>query len=243
MQNLLRCGAVATGLSACAPATLAPVSSATATDHLSPAQVPAMRTNLELQAKARSFKRVVDGLEPVLETECLRRGIKASCDFQLVIDDRPGQPANAYQSQDARGRPVIAFTPALIVMASNKDELAFIMAHEAAHHILGHLRAQQENADLGARVLSGLARLAGRSERTTEAAREWGARVGVGSYAQQYELEADRLGARLAALGGFDPVRGALFFTRVPDPSDHFLSTHPPNAQRIQAVRDAVVGN
>jgi len=36
---------------------------------------------------------------------------------------------------------------------------------------------------------------------------------------------------------GYNPVRGAQFFTRIPDPGNRFLGTHPPNAQRIETVR------
>lgn len=39
------------------------------------------------------------------------------------------------------------------------------------------------------------------------------------------------------ALAGYDPLRGAAFFVRIPDPGDQFLGTHPRNAQRIETVR------
>lgn len=39
---------------------------------------------------------------------------------------------------------------------------------------------------------------------------------------------------------GYDPLRGAEFFTRIPDPGDQFLGTHPPNAQRIDVVRQTM---
>ena len=39
---------------------------------------------------------------------------------------------------------------------------------------------------------------------------------------------------------GYDPVRGAAYFTRIPDPGNKFLGTHPPNASRIETVRQAV---
>lgn len=52
-------------------------------------------------------------------------------------------------------------------------------------------------------------------------------------------LEADGLGTEIAIRAGYDPVHGAEFFTRLPDPGDTFLGSHPPNAQRIAAVRRA----
>ncbi len=54
------------------------------------------------------------------------------------------------------------------------------------------------------------------------------------------ELEADQMGTILAWEAGFDPLRGAQFFNRLPDPGDDFLGTHPPNAQRLQIVRQTM---
>ena len=51
------------------------------------------------------------------------------------------------------------------------------------------------------------------------------------------ELEADALGTIIAHEAGFDPLRGAAFFERIPDPGNQFLGTHPPNAARIETVR------
>ena len=39
---------------------------------------------------------------------------------------------------------------------------------------------------------------------------------------------------------GYDPVLGATYFTRIADPGNKFLGTHPPNSARIAAVRAAV---
>lgn len=68
-------------------------------------------------------------------------------------------------------------------------------------------------------------------------ARELGAAVGARAYSKEFELEADALGARIAALAGYDPVKGAAYFQRIPDPGNEFLGTHPPNAARIAVVK------
>jgi len=67
-----------------------------------------------------------------------------------------------------------------------------------------------------------------------------GAGIAGRAYAKNYELEADQLGTVIAWDAGFDPERGALFFTRLPDPGDRFLGTHPPNAARLDIVRATV---
>jgi len=174
---------------------------------------------------ARAFVQVVETVEPVAERECRSRAPQANCDFRIVVDDRPGQPPNAFQTLDRSGRPVIAFNLALIASAQNADELAFVMGHESAHHILGHLARTRDNAIAGAVIFSGLTALTGGS---ADAAR---------SYSKDFELEADELGTIITARAGYNPVRGSQFFGRIPDPGNKFLGSHPPNAARMELVR------
>lgn len=194
---------------------------------------------LDARAMARNFVTVVADVEPVAERECRRRAPVLNCDFQIAIDDTPGAAPNAFQTVDAQGRPVIAFTLSLIADARNRDELAFIMGHEAAHHVAGHLTRQRVNANAGAVALGGLIGLAGGSDGLVRTAQQIGAAVGARGYSKEFELEADALGTVIAARAGYNPMRGAEYFTRIPDPGDRFLGTHPPNADRIETVRRA----
>lgn len=187
---------------------------------------------------ARTFGEVVAYVEPVAEAICRERTRNVPCDFDIVIDNRPGQPPNAGQTIDrATGRPVILFTQALIADARNADEIAFVLGHEAAHHIAGHIPRQQQTAMAGALALGVLAAMGGADDAAVRQAQDFGAFVGARSYSKDLELEADALGTEIALRAGFDPERGAAFFTRLPDPGDQFLGSHPPNAQRIQTVR------
>ncbi len=199
-------------------------------------------TRLSSSQAARSFVRVVKTVEPVAERECRARTVGVNCDFNIAVDDRPDQPANAYQTLDKQGRPVIFFTLQLIADARNEDELAFVLGHEAAHHIAGHINRQQQNAVAGAVIFAGLATLSGGNAEAVKSAQQLGAEVGARRYSKDFELEADALGTIITARSGFDPLRGAEFFTRIPDPGDKFLGTHPPNAARIQIVRQTVAG-
>jgi len=185
----------------------------------------------------RSFVNVSNRMEPVIERECRARTQGVNCDFRIVVDDRRDQPPNAFQTLDRNGRPIIAFTIALIEDAKNADELAFVLGHEGAHHIQGHLARQRDNALAGAVIFAGLATLAGATSSGVQDAQQLGAQVGARSYSKEFELEADALGTVLTARSGYDPVRGSEFFNRIPDPGDRFLGTHPPNAQRIAIVR------
>lgn len=183
-----------------------------------------------------AFARVVGTVEPEAEAECRRQTSGVSCDFQIFIDPDPRAQPNAYQSLDAQGRPVITFTLTLIDSTRNADELAFVLSHETAHHILGHLERQARNAAAGAAILGGMAARDGASPRQVMRAQELGAALGARSFSKDFELEADQLGTVIAYHAGYDPLRGANYFDRLPDPGDEFLGSHPPNAERRRVV-------
>ncbi|GGB01311.1 M48 family metallopeptidase [Allosediminivita pacifica] len=191
-------------------------------------------------AAARQFVEVVQTVEPVAEAACRRAASQDNCDFLIVADDRPGQPANAFQTVDSRGRPILAFNLALISSVENPDELAFVMGHEASHHILAHINRMQDSASVGAVIFSGIAAVTGANADAVRTAESLGAQVGARTFSKDFELEADRLGTIITARAGYDPVRGALFFNRIPDPGNRFLGTHPPNSQRMDVVRRTV---
>lgn len=234
VKRALTAGCLALFVAACdVPTTPAPRPDAPATP--TPSSFDANRA-------ARDFINVLQAVEPVAEEECRARTKGVNCDFKIVVDDTPGAPANAFQTVDRQGRPIIAFTVALIADARNADELAFVMGHEAAHHIKGHIARQQQNAVAGAVVSTGLAILLGGDKATVEAAQREGALVGSRIYSKDFELEADALGTVISKRAGYDPLKGAQFFFRIPDPGDRFLGTHPPNRKRLDIVRRTAAG-
>ncbi|MBE0413576.1 M48 family metallopeptidase [Yoonia sp.] len=190
-----------------------------------------------------NFVQVVATVAPVAERFCRQRAVDQNCDFQIVVDTRPELGANAYQTLDRQGRPVIGFTPALIAETRNRDELAFVLAHEAAHHIRGHIGRTQRNATVGALVFGELAGAMGISDAAViQSAQQMGANVAARSYSKEFELEADALGTQITAAAGYDPLQGAAFFFRIPDPGDRFLGTHPANADRLRTVQRVAAG-
>lgn len=220
-------------LSACTTTTTSP----------SPQSAPkseVSRLNLS-QAEAR-LAPIKARVEPVAERECRARTTGMNCDFLVQIDKRTDLPANAYQSVTKSGRPTITFTTALISDVRNNDELAFVMGHEAAHHMMGHLTRQQTDAMAGAVIVGILAAATGGSASTIDAAMDMGGMIGARAFSKEYELEADRLGTVVTHRAGYNPVRGAEYFTRIPDPGNQFLGTHPPNAQRIAIVKKTAAG-
>ncbi len=201
------------------------------------AQVVEQRRPATAQVSPREFSAVVARMEPVAERMCRSRAPQANCDFQISVDTRRDQPANAFQTVDKNGRPVIVFNVALIAEAQNADELAFVMGHEAAHHIEGHLGRTRDSAMTGAALGGILATVVGASSSTAGTLQNLGGTVGARSYSKSYELEADALGTIITYRAGYDPQVGARFFTRIPDPGNRFLGTHPPNRDRIKTVR------
>lgn len=207
-----------------------------------PEQKPVQLTpQQQAQAKAQAkvavtrFESVIQRVEPVAEAECKRRTQGVNCDYRIVVDDQ-SRYANAFQMESRQGRPILAFTIPMLLDVKNADELALVMGHEAAHHIEGHLRKTHSDALAGALIFGILGAAAGVD------AVDLGAQVGARQYSKQYELEADRLGTVIAKRAGYDPVKGAQYFTRIPDPGNRFLGSHPPNATRIATIRNAAKG-
>ena len=192
-------------------------------------------------AEARqAFAEVTRRVEPVAERSCREMTSGVNCDFLIRIDPNPNAPPNAYQSLGQNGRPLITFTRSMLGQIANPDELAFVMGHEAAHHIRGHIARQQQNALAGAVLLAGLASLSGGSAAEIANAQDIGATVGARSYSKNFELEADQLGTVITHKAGYRPSVGVKFFARLPDPGDRFLGTHPPNPDRVRVVQQTI---
>lgn len=192
----------------------------------------------ELQALAVAFSEVSDSVGEASRAECRRRTRSVNCDFAILVALDPREPANAFQTLDENGRPLIIFTQEMLRSTRNADEMAFVMGHEAAHHVLGHIGRQAENARESARIFGELAQRQGRDAAAVESAQQLGAEVGAQYYSRAFELEADQLGTVITHSAGYNPLIGLEFFERIPDPGDRFLASHPPNAQRVQAVLD-----
>ncbi|WP_342768103.1 M48 family metalloprotease [Jannaschia seohaensis] len=189
-----------------------------------------------------NFRAAVSRVEPVAERVCREQDPRLDCDYLIRVDPDPRQPPNAFQTRNRAGRPVLVFTQGLIADARNQDEIAFVIGHEAAHHIALHIDQRMQSAAAG-QVLGGLLGAAiGADANAVDSFSRLGASVGARVYSKEQELEADALGAVITARAGYDPVRGAAYFQRSPDPGNRFLGSHPGNAQRIAVVRQVAAG-
>jgi Zn-dependent protease with chaperone function len=194
------------------------------------------------------YNRAVARIEPVAEAYCREENPGAPpryCDFRYVFDADPSSPPNAMQTRSDSGRPVVVMTASLLGLMRDPDEIAFVLGHESAHHIAAHLPRQQQSQVLGALILGGLVTAAGGDYATPENlqdAMDVGAFLGARAYSQDYELEADWIGAFITARAGYDPERGALIFASPELRSAGgpvILSSHPASPQRMAQVSRA----
>lgn len=231
----------AAALAACGPAYQIPVAPQSGAGPVSPAAAGPSRSYAAARA---DWNRVVARVEPVAERVC-REEVPGQpgdfCDFRIRLVEDPDAPPNAFQTIDRDGRPLVVMTSSLLADTRGADEIAFVLAHETGHHIAGHIGRQQTNVALGALILGTLAQAAGGEGGFSSQAADLGAFVGSRTYSQSFELEADTLGAFIAARAGYDPDRGALMFARMPVASgpQSLWSTHPPSPQRLATVTRA----
>jgi hypothetical protein len=115
-----------------------------------------------------------------------------------------------------RGHVVV--TTALFALAANDDELAFLIAHELAHIVLGHT-ALLDSAGV---PRAGMFRGVGRNRRVV----------------RETEVAADQLGGRIMLAAGFDPGKGALVLRRwSAGPRIGLFETHDSDDARIRAMQ------
>lgn len=123
----------------------------------------------------------------------------------------------------------------------DKNEVAFILAHEMGHVIRGHaIERIVTNTAVAA---------ASRATPIRGALGGWLKTVGVQylqtAYSRDHELEADRLGVRLLLAADFEPSGAIRLLARLADlkraaePSSlgEYFSTHPTSEIRIQSIR------
>ena len=200
------------------------------------AQTPVVSTGNADLTSMNTMRQIVARVEPIGEQICRDTGRVSNCDFKIQVDTSTPDVVNAYQTLEKDGRPLVVFSIGLLKAAKNTDEVAFVLGHEMAHHIAGHIDQRRGSAGLGGLILGGLIAYSGGSTQDIDSAFDLGAAVGSRVYSKDHELQADEIGTLVTYYAGYDPVRGSKFFTRIPDPGDKFLGSHPPNAARIDRV-------
>jgi beta-barrel assembly-enhancing protease len=121
-------------------------------------------------------------------------------------------------------------------------ELAFVIGHEMGHIIRGHALDRMLSR-IGA---EGLSSILSRGL-LNPSLRQSGLRWLESAHSREAEFEADEFGVKIAVAGGYDPTAALRLLQRLGTPrskpeciSDYFAS-HPPEAERMAAIRAVLV--
>jgi len=97
-------------------------------------------SDAELARFDARLARVADRVQMASADMCDEMRIIGDCSVRIVMDpDQKGLNAHAK-------RGVIVVNPAMVDFAKSDDQLAFVLAHESAHHFLGHIAAQRRSS-------------------------------------------------------------------------------------------------
>ena len=156
------------------------------------------------------------------------------CDYDLVVTTEGD--INAY----ADGERVIVPWP--MMRFANDDELTNIVGHEIAHNAMGHSDARIQNLILGGLLGAVLDAAAGNEEGDTSATAEF-MEAAAEAYSQDFEREADYVGAYIVARAGY-ALEGmpALWrkFASISPGAISYASTHPTTAERFVRLTETI---
>ncbi len=134
----------------------------------------------------------------------------------------------------------VMVTSGLVKQLQNEDELAFVLAHEAAHVLRRHhyrVVLRQRLAETAAKNIQ-----AATGEAGNAALSQASAQIYARGLDKNSEFEADRLGVELMTQAGYDPAAAMGVLERLQrlkgdDPRAELLfSTHPSPAERLDTL-------
>ena len=157
---------------------------------------------------------------------------------------------NAFADADAH---LIGIHAGLMRSAGDDDEIAAVIAHEAAHLLFGHAQKKNRNA-LGTQVLAGIIGIGIASQgygNYTEELMSTGRQVGYLAYSPEMELEADQFAAYVLndadrRLSAASDLLVRLHRGDVPAPVRQgdgwagYLATHPADDHRLAAMQSTL---
>ena len=193
------------------------------------------RSKGTLDTSSSTYRRiftVFNRLKPYAD-QMNQTGIKF--DWQLAV--LKADTVNAYV---APGGKVVFYTGIVNKLNLTDSEIAAIMGHEMVHALEEHAKSK-----IGAQALTDLALGIGLSAAGVgemgSAAAQLGSKVGIGlPYSRNLESRADQGGLMLMARAGYDPQAAITLWekmNKLEGSSPAFLSTHPSNNARIEAMR------
>ena len=194
--------------------------------------------NKTLDTSSATYKRinaVFMRLKPYAD-QINQTGQKFNWQLAVLKSDQ----VNAYV---APGGKVVFYTGIVNKLNLTDAEIAAVMGHEIVHALEEHSKQK-----IGAQALTSLALNIGLSAAGNNvgqlgtAAAQLGSEIGVGlPYSRSLESRADQNGLLLMARAGYNPQAAITLWEKMNKldgaGGSAFLSTHPSNSQRIEAMR------
>ena len=160
--------------------------------------------------------------------------------FQWQLAVMKSDQVNAFV---APGGKVVFYTGIVNKLNLTDAEIAAVMGHEMVHALEEHAKSK-----LGAQALTDLALNIGLSAAGNNvgqlgtASAQLGSQIGIGlPYSRSLESRADQGGLMLMARAGYNPQAAITLWEKMNKlegtGGSSFLSTHPSNSQRIEAMR------
>lgn len=218
---------------------------------LEPRDVPIKVNGWEVPTGAESYQTFIEHLDEVLQSPTaltfqLRRDGRPVevtvvpepiCNYRLVVERNDAK--NAY----ADGERIVVFQ-GMMEFLTTDEELATVVAHEAAHNVMGHVDAKQTNAIVGGifgLVLDIAAAAAGVN--TQGEFTKLGAQAGAGTYSVEFEQEADYVGMYLMANAGLDASKAPNLWRKMAIQNPQAIAhrtTHPTTPERFVSLEKTV---
>jgi predicted Zn-dependent protease len=167
---------------------------------MSQGQVQGGKVYLVTDERSQRVNTMVKGLLEAMGEDAQRWVVR-------ILDTDP-PTANAFVTG---GKYIYVYT-GLMNQATSNDELAFVLSHELGHSLLQHrIRAQQDDSS----TIAGAAVLAAMLSKKYQGGFLNFANLMTRSYGRLDEEEADAIAVNIARRAGYDPLRGADFFSRM----------------------------
>lgn len=206
------------------------------------------------EAVARVWRRTM----PAAERVCARYfsgGCEAAFRSMKMVVHADSEEVNAYAALDG----TLGFYGGLVRTTGNDDELAAVVAHEAAHILFGHNQKTARNEGMGmlGGLLAGVAVMAGTGvygegmQDMTDSFIKAGGAAGRVAYSPEMELEADHFAIFALAEAGYDPEKGGRIFVRMLRTAQadqeagrrsfvSYFRTHPADDHRLAMWQEGV---
>jgi len=153
----------------------------------------------------------------------LKVPLTRACAFLVVLGNTEQVAAYADGVQ-------VMVTRGMLSATKSDDELAFVLATEMAHNVLGHVKKQRTGASVAAKI-DNLARIHPDNDEHTQ----------LKASTSEFDIAADKLGLYMAARAGFAVEGAGAFWSRLasanpPSVADSYTVLHPVTSSRLTAI-------